>query len=207
MRIVFVIASVAMIWSRPAHADQCDWLDDPSTARRAVRELATHVEYIELCEPCGDKAPGEPRRAGKIAVRSIDGHSEVAIDGRTVDLAYVYVKISGRLYRNLAMLAGCPTMGVSPRLLVDPATSSGVVIRADPAPVVPAPVLPSRGPSATPPPAARAAPAHGCGHPRNDGSPWSVAIVLASGLGILVGWGMWRRPIHEPRATHLRPRG
>lgn len=199
MKVMFVVASVAVLAVRPAHADQCEWLDDPSVARRAVRELTSHVDFIELCEPCGDRAPGAPRRAGHVAVRSVDGHSEVAIDGHPVDLAYVYVQISGRLYRNLAMLAGCPTTGVSPRLAVDAATSTGVVIRADPAPVRPA---------TAPPPEPRAAPAHCCGLHPDDGSPWRTAIGLCTGLGALVAWGMWRRrrPIHEPRATHLRPR-
>jgi hypothetical protein len=208
MKVVFVIASVAVLAVRPAHADQCEWLEEPSTARRAVRELATHPELVELCEPCGDAAPGAPRRASKVTVRSVDGHSEVAIDGRTVDLAYIYVKISDGLYRNLAMLAGCPTTGVSPRLRVEPATSTGVLIRADPAPVLPAPALSHREPPAPAPPAEpRAAPSYGCPPPRDDGSPWRTAIVLALGLGALVGWGMWRRrPSHEPRATNLRPR-
>lgn len=209
MKVAFVIASVAVLAARPAHADQCEWLDDPPTARRAVRELAAHPEFVEMCEPCGDAAPGAPRRAGKVALRSVDSHSELAIDGHTVDLAYVYVRISGRLYRNLAMLAGCPTTGVSPRLRVDPATSTGVLIRADPAPAEPARAAPSPEPpvmAAAPPPAEpRAA---RCALHTDDGSPWRTAIVLAMGLGALVGFGMWRRrPGHEPRAANLRPRG
>jgi len=205
MKVVFVIASVAVLAVRPAHADQCEWLDDPSTARRAARELAAHPEIVELCEPCGDAAPGAPRRASNVSVRSVDDHHELAIDGRTVDLAYIYVKISGGLYRNLAMLAGCPTSGVSPRLRVDPATSTGVLIHADHGALPSA--MPASSPPASPPAAAPEAAAQRIifmESPLESSRRWLDYVALLAMLGALGAWGMARRrPRHVPRAANL----
>jgi hypothetical protein len=211
MRVAFFLASVALLSARPARADQCQWLDDPSIARRAIRELGSHSEFVEFCEPCGDTAPGEPRRANQVVMRTLDGHREVAIDGETVDLAYVYVKMSGHLYRNLAMLAGCAATGVSPRLRVEPATSTGVLIRADLAPARPAPPAPRPAPPVTA--AFELEPATApriiyVEPPPDSTRRWLAGLALLASLGALGAWRMARRrPPHVPRATNLRPRG
>jgi hypothetical protein len=210
MRVAFVLASVALLSARPARADQCQWLDDASIARRAIRELRSHPELVQFCEPCGDTAPGEPRRANQVAMRTLDGHREVSIDGETVDLAYVYVKMSGHLYRNLAMLAGCAATGVSPRLRVDPATPTSVMIRAELAPARPAPAPPSPAPPAMTAPEVEPAAATRIIYvelPPDSTRRWLAGVALLASLGALGAWRMARRrPSHVPRATSLRPR-
>ena len=117
-------------------ADQCAWLDDTAVADRAARELARASLVIEYCEPCGATAPGAPFDVGTVSTRpAAPGFSEVLLDDRGVDLAYTYVLLPGaRVYRNLALLAGCPADGVSPSLRIDDATSSGVLIFGDSTP-------------------------------------------------------------------------
>ena len=200
----FALASLAVLFARPAHADQCAWLDEPSVARRAVRELTSHPEYIELCEPCGDQAPSVPRRAGKVRLHAFQGTREVLIDDVAVDLAYVYVKTADRQYRNLAMLAGCPTTGVSPRLVVQVATPTGDLIVADPgmrpAAAVPAPAPEPLVAAAPPPPAIVYVEAP-------ESRRWLVVVALLASLGAAVAWRQARRRLaHVPRAANLRPR-
>src|SRR5712671_6427837 len=95
-----VIAFVLCAAAKAAHADQCAWLD-ADVAEHAARVLS-RAKYVEMCEPCGDKAPGVPAVANDVELRHHDGSAELAIDGREIDLAYVFVKTSDRAYSNLA---------------------------------------------------------------------------------------------------------
>ena len=207
MKVALLLVFAALLSAHPARADQCEWLDDASTARRAARELANHPEYVAFCEPCGDAAPGVPQRANKVAVRNVQDHAEVEIDGETVDLAYIYVRTSDRQYRNLAMLAGCATTGVSPRLRVDSATPTGVLIRADraaapPAPAA-APVQDAPVPSAPAPERATIVFVES----RDTSRGWLAYVALVAGFGAIAAWRMARRrQSHVPRATRLTPR-
>jgi len=206
MKVALLLASAAVLSARPARADQCEWLDDASIARRAARELASHPEFVSFCEPCGDAAPGVPQRANKVAVHTLPDHAEVEIDGETIDLAYIYLRTSDRQYRNLAMLAGCATTGVSPRLRVDSTTPTGVLIRADrvapPAPAVAAVV---EAPVASAPVPERATIVFV--ESRDATRGWLVYVALLGGVGALAAWRMARRRhAHVPRASKLSPR-
>jgi len=205
MKIALLLASAVVLSARPVRADQCEWLDDASIARRAARELANHPEFVSFCEPCGDAAPGAPQRANKVAVRTLADHTEVEIDGETIDLAYIYLRTSDRQYRNLAMLAGCATTGVSPRLRVDSTTPTGVLIRADRVAVAPvaAPVVET--PVASAPIAERATIVFV--ESRDSTRGWLIYVALVAGGGAVAAWRMARRrQAHVPRATKLSPR-
>ena len=118
-----------------AHADQCQLIDD-EVANRALVALKGHPKVIQFCEPCGDKAPGEPVVADRVAkTRGTSADYEITIDRREVDLAYTYVQTGPTRYENVAALAGCPASGVSPSLRVDDSTPSAVMIQADSTPV------------------------------------------------------------------------
>ena len=205
MPILLVLA--AMLAARSARADQCQWLADPAIATRAARELASHPEIVTFCEPCGDAAPGAPRKATNVAVQQLGDHAtSITIDGESVDLAYTYVKTSERQYRNLAALAGCATSGVSPSLRVDAATAAGVLIRADPgAPAAAMPAMPAMSP---PEPPAAAAPAiYVVSSSPSGWIGWLLGYsALFATLCALVMWRVARRrTAHVPRATKLEP--
>ncbi len=204
MRVVIAFAICAAT-TGVARADQCAWIGDKSIAERAATMLREHPTYVELCEPCGDKAPGEPAIAHRVEVQpSPDPGSEVAIDGRAIDLAYIYVQISDREYDNLAALAGCMTSDVSPTLVVDQATANGVLIHASTMPVSQPP----------PPPAMPATPA-GLPGPqviyvvnergeRDAVWPIAVATGCATTLACLAfALLRRRRRAFEPRAAKL----
>jgi hypothetical protein len=209
-----IIAAVAVLAPAGlAHADQCQWLDDPAIATRAARELAGHPEIIAFCEPCGDLAPGAPHTARSVVTQPLrDRAVSLVVDGDSVDLAYLYVKTSAHQYRNLAALAGCPTRDVSPSLRVEAATADGVLIHADHAAMAPSapPVI------AAPPPAVSATPRAVTAPPTTivivASAPPSLALLILGGgatLAILGSLALWlaarRRPRHVPRATRLEP--
>ena len=213
MKIAIMGSLATMLLAHSARADQCQWLTNPDVARRAVRELAAHPEIIAFCEPCGDVAPGAPHPVSRVTLEHpFHGTTSIALDGESVDLAYIYVRTSARRdaeaserqYRNLAALAGCETSGVSPSLRVIAATPTGVLISADrparatlaePSAAAPPPVEP---PSASPLPPVVAAPAV---RRAPSSSAWLVVIAM---LGAVVCWLVARRrPVHVPRATRL----
>lgn len=113
-----------------AHADQCAIVDD-AVATRAVAALRSHPMVIEYCEPCNDPAPGAPRRIDRaVKIRDNAADARVTLDGRDVDLAYTYVQTAPLKYENLAKLAGCPASDVSPSLVVNDASDTGIIITA-----------------------------------------------------------------------------
>jgi hypothetical protein len=193
-------------WSTAAHADQCAVLDETAAAR-AVDALRRHPDIVSFCEPCGDAAPGVPVRLSHATARRIAGGFEVVVDGHAIDLAYAYAQTSSHRYDNLAALVACPTTGVSPSLAIDDATSTGVLIHADPRPVRHEPAV-ERAPAALP--IAPAAPAPGptiyvVTPASNPGVGWD-GVVLACGLTFAVWWlgaGLRRRRTMRPRATDL----
>jgi hypothetical protein len=128
--VVFAITAVAPV-AQTAFADQCVMVE-VNVANRAATELRRHSVAIAMCEPCGDAAPAMPRRVREVTVRRADGSShEVVVDGEPIDRAYTYVPAQDG-YRNLAAIAGCEASDVSPSLAVNQATSTGLLIVADP---------------------------------------------------------------------------
>jgi hypothetical protein len=134
MKVWIPLAFAVAVLPSIARADQCQLVDD-EVATRALAALKGNPKVIQFCEPCGDKAPGEPVVANRVAKqRDVSGDYEVTIDRREVDLAYTYVQTGLERYENVAALAGCPASGVSPSLHVA-AASTGELITADATPV------------------------------------------------------------------------
>ncbi len=191
-----------------ARADQCAWIDeDAATNARAI--LTSSPTFIEHCEPCGDRAPGAPQVAKHVEIRSVgDDYKEVSVNGRPIDLAYVFVKMDAAHYRNLAALAGCPATGVSTSLDIADETPHGVLITPanDPLPVLPPTV------------ALAAAPAPVVATPQvfvyttTRETPWFPLVLGAAG-GFVTGsaftlmlLGLRRRRAMRPRAADLSRR-
>jgi hypothetical protein len=123
-----LLAIFALVIPATAYADQCELVDD-TVATNAIAAMHGHPTVVEYCEPCGDKAPGVPHAIEHVAKqRGTDGEYSVTLDKREVDLAYEYVQTAPSKYENIALLAGCPTSGVEPSLIVADATDTGVLI-------------------------------------------------------------------------------
>lgn len=191
-----------------AHADQCQVLD-AAQAYKAASILAGAPHVIDFCEPCGDQVPGIPEVTHRVEVVGTGTH-ELAINGRTVDLAYTYVQTSATQYANLAALAGCDAHGVSPTLAIGAETPTGVLITASqtPAPIVPAVTPPPPPAPAIVPP--RASPTVYVYSTTTTTIPWLV-LALAIGGGAMSGAlfavlviATRRRRMMRPRAVDLR---
>src|SRR3990167_3966982 len=150
-------ASCLLLATQSAHADQCAW-NDEAHAAKAEAILAKHPKVIAYCEPCGDKAPGEPAIARAVTVTTPqDAYREVSINGQPVDLAYTFVQVSSTKYKNLAKMVGCPASGVSSSLKVADETPTGVLITpTEPPP--PPPAQPAKPTEPLVPPMVIAAP-------------------------------------------------
>jgi len=130
-----LLAIFALVIPATAYADQCELVDD-TVATNAIAAMHGHPKVVEYCEPCGDKAPGVPHTIEHVAKqRGTDGEYSVTLDKREVDLAYEYVQTAPSKYENIALLAGCPTSGVEPSLIVADATDTGVLIMPSDTPV------------------------------------------------------------------------
>jgi hypothetical protein len=147
MRTLLALVAVSLV-PAIAHADQCA-LIDLKVADAAKALAKPGVRALELCEPCGDKAPGAPFTIKTAVFR---GH-QLAINGKLVDLAYVYVENGPKEMKNLGLAAGCSPSGVSS--FVRDGKPSGPVTRrpAGKPPLPPSPYgsSPSRMPRATSP--------------------------------------------------------
>jgi len=121
-----------------ARADQC-MLVDGGTAMRALQLLHDHPQVLTYCEPCNDRAPGDPSAAGWVSTeRDRSGSYQVVVDRREIDLAYTYVQTGPDRFDNLGQLAGCMPAGVSTTLTIRP-----------PLVLAPRPVVPEPPPRTT----------------------------------------------------------
>jgi hypothetical protein len=103
-------------------ADQCAYIRKVE-AVKAATYVSVGQTIAYFCEPCGDKKfssvkPVEVHSTELVRIDSASSHLdqpywELRLNGKGVDLAYVYVKRSAARYMNLAKLAGCSVSNVS----------------------------------------------------------------------------------------------
>jgi hypothetical protein len=209
-------AGSLLLTTQMARADQCAW-NDATHAAKAEAILAKHPKVIAYCEPCGDKAPGDPVIAREVSVATPQGdYREVSINGQAVDLAYTFVQVSATKYKNLAKMVGCPASGVSSSLKVADETPTGVLITPSeqpnppPEPAIeplPQPVPPLIPPmviaAPTPPPPPSNVSYYNTTVEANVG--W-FTVVLAGCAGFLSGVGLTFAGMTIRRRRAMRPR-
>lgn len=106
MRILLVAA--ALLAPALAHADQCA-LNDNKVNANALALVTPGARVLEFCEPCRERVPHSPYVVKTIEVRA----REVIVNGKALDLAYLYVNRGKDEYKNVGALAGCSPQGVS----------------------------------------------------------------------------------------------
>jgi len=193
----WIVASLApLLATRVAHADQCASVS-LEMATHARNLIAEHPRVVMFCEPCGDRVPGEPQDMGSVS----SGPGEVRFNGEAIDLAYTYVQTSPRRYDNLAVLVGCPTVGVSPSLRVEEATDRGILIVPDSSEAVAIPRIPAVPASPMPEPPVELAPTVIVQATTTTGLGWGE-IAAGCGATSLLWIGalrLRRRRAHRPR--------
>jgi hypothetical protein len=109
MRAVLSILFTATVFTPTvASADQCA-LISTQTADRAVELARKSTRMIEFCEPCTGGVMRGPFTINKVE----RGARQVEINGKPVDLAYVFIHTKGDEYKNLGLAVGCGATNVS----------------------------------------------------------------------------------------------
>ena len=122
MRPATLLVSLALLVALPAaaFADQYAW-NDRQVAIDGARILAKGRRVIHYCEPCKGDRREAPVTITKVIVRKAHAtkpYYEVVVDGRAVDLAYVFVEVAAgsKTFDNVAVSLGLQVHGVSARL-------------------------------------------------------------------------------------------
>jgi hypothetical protein len=108
MRTVLAAVALALCIPALAHADQCAVVDK-KVAADALALAKSSGTALEMCEPCGDKAPGKAFATSGITSKG----DRLVLGTKTIDLAYTYVKTGPKEWKNLATAVGCAAEGVS----------------------------------------------------------------------------------------------
>lgn len=89
----------------PVFADQAAWVSRAEAAR-ALEELASAESIKHFCAPCGDKAV-RTEMVESIGLFKVQGENywEIRVNGKGVDLAYVYFEEKKGKWKNAAMEA------------------------------------------------------------------------------------------------------
>lgn len=110
MKKILFAAMIMLVMSIHSFADQA-MLIKKADAEKASHFLEKGTKIREFCAPCGDKAWTEIT-ADVIEIRNNPSDSEILINDKSIDLAYIYIEKDGK-WRNLAMLTGISVSGVS----------------------------------------------------------------------------------------------
>jgi hypothetical protein len=113
-----------LLHSAGARADQCAALN-AAQAKKAESAIRPGMTVVKFCEPCGDKALGEPFVVKTVGKTGKGQDISLVVNGEPEDLAYLFVQQPDKSFANAAALAGCPTEGVSPSIQVGGAASGG----------------------------------------------------------------------------------
>ncbi len=100
-----------LVLSSSAFADQC-MLINKKLAKDSLEFFKPGTKIGHICEPCGEtKVKAQTVKSSSI--KKVGQYSQVVVNGKDVDLAYVYYLANGKTYYNVAGLVGCPASGVS----------------------------------------------------------------------------------------------
>jgi hypothetical protein len=110
-------AAALALFPAVSGADQCAWVE-PAVAEKAAALIRESRAVVEWCQPCGESRPAEPANVSSVEVRPTEerAYREVYVNGKAVDLAYLYVQSGTDTFRNVSKVVGCESSGVSSEL-------------------------------------------------------------------------------------------
>lgn len=107
-----LLFTVATLFSITAMADQCQMVSR-AEAERALLLIQPGSTVSTFCELCGDTKPTRTEVVSSVSAAITDGTSVVSINGESVDLAYLYLKVAPNKKVNVALAVGCETLDAS----------------------------------------------------------------------------------------------
>lgn len=98
----FLLAAVFTVTAVSVLADQAAWITK-AQAEKAAAFLKNHNEIRHYCAPCDDKGDSV-EEISTVESEQIEGQEywQVKVNGKGVDLAYVYFKTQKGKWKNLA---------------------------------------------------------------------------------------------------------
>jgi len=127
LRIVWILlATIMAIYTSNLFADQCAW-NDSAVADKAVKLLKQKSSVVHWCELCSDDKPVKEKIKVVISNTVENGkYHEISINGKPVDLAYVFIPSAKKgYYNNLGKLSNCGASGVSREITYPSQKKSG----------------------------------------------------------------------------------
>lgn len=108
----FLFAVTALL-SMNAMADQCQAVSR-AEAERAILLLQKNSTIVEYCEPCldfpGAKKTSTTTVVNKVKLATLGSYSMVNVNGKNIDLAYTFLKVTPERGVNLAKAVNCETL-------------------------------------------------------------------------------------------------
>jgi hypothetical protein len=119
-----IIAIITLV-SSFAFADQCAYVSKDQADRAKI--LVTDATVLFLCEACGEtRAEIEASDIEKVRSSTVElmdreaGYYSLTINSKqTVDLAYLFVKVSDKRFVNVAKVVGCEASRVSNAVILE----------------------------------------------------------------------------------------
>lgn len=108
-----MIISAALVLAVPVFADQAAYISEKE-AKKAVKLLKDEKMIIHFCEPCGDTSQEAVVIETIEAVKTgYEDYWEVKVNGKGIDLAYVFYQRKKNKWMNVAMKLKIDVSGVS----------------------------------------------------------------------------------------------
>ena len=117
--LVVCLAFVILFSAGQAYADQAAWVSR-AEAQRALKLLAEYDTVIHYCAPCKDGEVKEEKieSIGSLRIKG-ENYWEIQINGKGVDLAYIYFPKKQGKWLNAAMTAKIDVSDVPKQLSKD----------------------------------------------------------------------------------------
>lgn len=120
---VLILSILTLLLSVAAYADQAAYVEK-EVATRAVSILKGVTKIAHLCEPCREANPSVEDIKQVDMTGPSDGLWSVRVNGKGVDLAYVFYPTANGRWRNLGLEVKADVDGVSAFISVDSARNA-----------------------------------------------------------------------------------
>jgi len=108
-----LLFTVATLFSITAMADQCAYISQ-AEAQRAALLLQKGSVVAEYCELCGDtQATVKSVKSVSLTKVANGQYTEVSVNGKGVDLAYLYLQVAPGKKVNVGLAINCETLDAS----------------------------------------------------------------------------------------------
>ncbi len=111
-----LLLAATVLLSMNAMADQCQGITR-AEADRAALLLQKNATIIKYCEPCldfpGAKKTSTTTVVNTVKIENLGSYSTVNVNGKSIDLAYAFLKVSPDRAVNLAKIVNCESLDES----------------------------------------------------------------------------------------------